>query len=155
MNDSDVEFIFDLYNQPSFKENIGERGIDTLEDAANAIRHNQHHYTNLGYWLYTIELNQTGEQVGINGLVKREQLEHPDIGFAFLPQFWRLGYAHESSLAILDHAKNLSLKTVLAITSPQNQASQALIRKLGFESRGQTQLDENDTVNLFRIELTT
>ncbi len=60
------------------------------------------------------------------GLLKRETLEDVDIGFAFLRETWRHGYAFESASAVLQHARNsLHLTRILAIIDPANAASAA------------------------------
>jgi RimJ/RimL family protein N-acetyltransferase len=67
------------------------------------------------------------------GLIKRDTLEDVDLGFAFLSRFWGHGYAYESAAAVMSYAKTrLSIDRILAITSPNNEASSKLLRKLGF-----------------------
>jgi RimJ/RimL family protein N-acetyltransferase len=67
------------------------------------------------------------------GLIKRDTLEDVDLGFAFLSRFWGNGYAYESAAAVMSYAKmRLGIDRIVAITSPNNQASVKLLRKLGF-----------------------
>ena len=67
------------------------------------------------------------------GLIRRPELEGPDLGFAFLPEFTGMGYAHEIAEATLLHAHDvLKLSRVVAITAPTNQASINVLKKLGF-----------------------
>lgn len=55
-----------------------------------------------------------------------------DIGFAFLPGFGGRGYAYESASAVMQYGKQvLSLKRIVAITSPDNLRSAKLLEKLG------------------------
>jgi RimJ/RimL family protein N-acetyltransferase len=65
------------------------------------------------------------------GLIKREELSDPDIGFAFLPDFWNKGFAFEAAAAVLQSARD-RLQLVLAITSLDNVASIKLLERLGF-----------------------
>jgi len=94
--------------------------------------------------------------MGICGLLKRDTLDHVDIGFAFLPKFWGNGYALESAKGIMMYGQNvMGLKRILAITSPNNEASIALLKKLGFKFERLTRLsDETPEVKLFSAELT-
>jgi ribosomal-protein-alanine N-acetyltransferase len=79
--------------------------------------------------------NQT--PIGICGFVKRDTLPDADIGFAFLPQFEKKGYAFESASAMMKFGREvLSLKRVLAITSTDNESSGRLLEKLGFKFEG-------------------
>ena len=132
--ESDTEFIFDLVNQPSFIKYIGNRGIDTSEKAREAVeRRYRASYAEFGYGLYAVELKQTNEPIGFCGFVRRESLPDADIGFAFLPQFEKKGFAFESAFAVMKYGREkLNLQKVLAITTQDNQSSIKLLEKLGF-----------------------
>jgi RimJ/RimL family protein N-acetyltransferase len=131
----DAPFMLGLLNEPSFIENIGDRGVRTVDAAREYIEKGAvASYHQNGYGLYMVELKGDGRPVGICGLVKRPFLEHADIGFAFLPPFWSQGYALESALAVMDFARNrLALERIVAIVSPGNEPSIRLLRKLGLE----------------------
>jgi ribosomal-protein-alanine N-acetyltransferase len=86
----DAAFIFELVNEPSFIQNIGDRNVRTHDDAVRYIQQGpMASYEQNGFGLYLVELKQLAIPIGICGPLKRETLEHPDIGFAFLPRFWR------------------------------------------------------------------
>lgn len=89
-------------------------------------------YDRHGFGLYLVELKDSGTPAGICGLLKRGVLEDVDLGFAFLPEFWRQGFAFEAATAVLDDAEHRGLMRVLAITSPDNEASIRLLGRLGF-----------------------
>jgi RimJ/RimL family protein N-acetyltransferase len=82
-------------------------------------------------------------------------LPNADIGFAFLPQFERQGYAFESARAVMDYGREvLGLKRVLAITSVDNESSIRLLGKLGFKFEGLTTLPgETEEINLFSSDV--
>ncbi|RDX36593.1 N-acetyltransferase [Kangiella sp. HD9-110m-PIT-SAG07] len=148
---TDAAFILDLYNQPAFIKHIGDRGVHDLEAAAAFIQSTQEHYNNFGFWLYLVEDKKSGTPVGVNGLLQRNYLEFPDIGFAISKHHWGRGYAYQSSLAVLEHAANLKLPEVLAITSEDNKSSIALLSKLKFTDEGKQIIPDNDeSVNLYR-----
>jgi [ribosomal protein S5]-alanine N-acetyltransferase len=71
------------------------------------------------------------------------------------PEFWSMGYAHEAASAVLAEARDdVGLKRVLAITSPDNVASIALLGKLGFAFERMACLTEGaPEVRLFGAEL--
>ena len=148
---SDAEFLFDLYNQDTFIEYIGDRGLSSLAKTREFIQAAQANYEKYGFWLYLLEDRQSLEPIGVNGLVQRDYLDAPDIGFAISEAYWGQGYAYESSLAVLDHARDLKLDTLYAIISPGNIASIRLIEKLSFDFVKQAQLStEEDAVNLYQ-----
>jgi RimJ/RimL family protein N-acetyltransferase len=71
--------------------------------------------------------------LGMCGLLKRDELPGPDIGFSFLPEFWSQGYALESARGVLGHARGiLGIGRILAITTRDNASSMRLLDKLGF-----------------------
>jgi RimJ/RimL family protein N-acetyltransferase len=97
----DAEFILELVNEPSFIQNIGDRGVRTLEDARSYIlRVAVASYEKNGFGLYLVELKESGQAIGMCGLIKRDGLEDVDIGYAFLPKFWSKGYAQEAASAV-------------------------------------------------------
>lgn len=142
----DTDFVLALYNSPGFLEFIGDRGIKTQADADAYLRDNLiASYGKHGHGLYAVELKDSFESVGACGLVKRDGLNAPDIGFAFLPKHMRRGYGYEASrAAIKDGRERLKLTRILAITDPANDASIALLEKLGLSLEGMIQLPGDD-----------
>ncbi len=129
----DAAFILELLNEPAFLQNIGDRGAHTLTDARRYIaRGPVASYRKFGFGLYLVELKDSGTPIGICGLLKRDWLNDADIGFAFLRRYWSQGYARESAAAVMNYGwTTLRLKRIVAITKPTNQASIALLEKLG------------------------
>jgi RimJ/RimL family protein N-acetyltransferase len=129
----DAAFLLELLNEPAFLENIGDRGARSLTDARRYIaRGPVASYRKFGLGLYLVELKDSGTPIGICGLLKRDWLEDVDIGFAFLQRYWSQGYARESAAAVMHYGwTTLHLKRIVAITKPTNQASIALLEKLG------------------------
>jgi RimJ/RimL family protein N-acetyltransferase len=129
----DAPFILELLNEPSFIRFIGDKGVRTIDDAVTYIMTGPvASYQVNGHGLYHVGLKENGASIGISGLVKRPALEHPDIGFAFLPAYWSQGYALEAARAVMDLADNvLHLPTVLAIASPDNESSARLLNRVG------------------------
>jgi RimJ/RimL family protein N-acetyltransferase len=129
----DAAFVRELVNEPSWIRFIGDRGVRTLEDARAYLEKGPlAMYRRHGFGLWVVEVRETGEATGLCGLIKRDALEDVDIGFAFLPRFWRRGYALESARAVLAYGREtLELQRIVAITSPDNDASIRLLEKIG------------------------
>jgi RimJ/RimL family protein N-acetyltransferase len=138
MREEDAAFVHELLNEPSFLQYIGDRGVRTLDDARAYIRNGPlDSYARHGFGLYVVEAQDAGEPMGICGLLRRDTLDAPDVGFAFLPRYWAKGYAIEAARAVVDHAfRTHGLDRVLAITSPDNDRSIALLGRLGFRFQG-------------------
>ncbi len=86
--------------------------------------------------------------------MKRDGLEDVDIGFAFLPDFWRKGYAHEAASAVMAYAKSVvGLERIVAITSVDNESSVRLLEKIGLRFEKMVRLtNEGEEVRLFAWE---
>lgn len=135
MDDNDAAFYLRLVNEPSFIQNIRDKGIRTLDDAKQAIQTgHQKVQEKMGFSLYLVERKADGQAIGLCGLVKRPELDNIDIGYAYLPEFAGQGYAFEAGRAIIELAKNtLKLDKLVAITSLHNIASENLLLKMGFQ----------------------
>jgi len=146
--DEDAEFVLELVNEPGWIRNIGDRGIRTREAARGYIVNGPaKSYEQNNFGLYLVGLKETGERVGICGLIKRDSLEDVDIGFAFLERFWSKGYAVESASAVMDYGREtLGLKRIVAITIPTNQGSIKVLEKIGlhFEKMVKMPTDEEE-----------
>lgn len=130
----DAAFFLELMNSPTWIAQIGNRGIATLEHAANYIQNSLlRHYAAHGFGLWVVALLENGQPIGIFGILRRNGLDDPDIGFAYLPEFEGKGYGIEIGESVLDHARNvLGLSRLLAITTTGNIRSQRLLERLGF-----------------------
>ena len=134
INENDAEFILDLLNQPSFIKYIGDKNVKTVEKAEEVIENvYRKGYRDFGYGLYIVELKTDKTPMGFCGFVRRKGLPAADIGFAFLPQFEKKGYAFETASAVLRYGKEkLNFLRVFAITTQKNESSIKLLKKLGF-----------------------
>ena len=138
LTEDDAPFILQLLNERGFIDNIGDRGVSDLDGARRYVTEGQGaSYQRHGYGLWAAVLRETGETVGICGLVKRDGLEDADVGYAFLESAWGKGYAREAAAATLDHARHvIGLDRVVAITKPTNKGSMAVLEKIGMRAAG-------------------
>jgi len=153
----DAGFILRLVTDPSWRRYIGDRGVCTLEDAARYIDEKLvDQYRRFGFGLYCVVRRTDGCPLGMCGLVKRDTLADVDLGFAFLPEHRGRGYALESASAVIAWARQtLGLGRLVAITSPDNQAAQRLLARLGFRAAGNVRPAPDDTgLRLFELAAT-
>ncbi|NQV85638.1 MAG: GNAT family N-acetyltransferase [Woeseiaceae bacterium] len=153
----DTELMLAIWNDPAFIRNVADRGIRTVEQARAAIEGGaQKLFEDYGYGPYSMALKSDGSMIGICGLFKRENLEHPDIGFGVLPDYCGLGYAGEAAAAVVDYARSeLGINALTAIVSPANEPSIGLIKKLGLTfERMITMPGEDHAICLYSMVLT-
>lgn len=134
----DAAFIYKLMNSEGWLKYIGDRNIKTVENAEVYIeKYYLPSYEINGYGALMVILKESGKPIGSCGLYKRENLQHPDIGFAFLPEYIGNGFGFESANAVLKFAKvSLNIQTILGFTLPDNLASIKLLEKLGLKQKG-------------------
>ena len=130
---ADAEFIYQLLNDPTFIDNIVDKGIRTLADAKNYIQTSLiNSYETHGFGLYIVRLKANQTPIGLCGLVKRDGLDCPDVGYALLPDYVGQGYASEGAKACLDYGyQQLGINNIVAITSENNQGSIRVLEKIG------------------------
>lgn len=127
----DYSFIKALVNTEGWITFIGDRKVITDEDSKNYIQKITDN-TNITYWVVCLKENDT--PVGLVTFIKRDYLEFPDLGFAFLPEHGKKGYAFEAASSIVEKLKSEGVhQHILATTNPENSKSIALLKKLGYE----------------------
>lgn len=129
----DAPFALALLNEPSFLHFIGDKKVRSLEDARQYLLNGPiASYAQHDFGLLCVDLRDSHTPIGMCGLLKREDLPHPDIGFAFLPDYWGQGFAFEAATAVMNDARErLKLNQILAIVNPDNDASIKLLERLG------------------------
>jgi [ribosomal protein S5]-alanine N-acetyltransferase len=148
---ADGSFFLRLLNEPSWLQNIGDRGVRSIEDAERYIRNNVWTpYQAHGFGMYTVELKSTCVPIGICGLVKRQFLAAPDLGFALLPDYVGCGYAVEAAGGVVLHARNeLGITRLYAIAKRGNDRSLRLLGRLGFRYEGPCLTPQGEEVELY------
>lgn len=152
----DAPLMLAVWNDAAFLRFVGDRGVRTLEQARDALRNGPLAlYAKFGYGPFRVTLRADGIAIGVCGLYRREGIEDPDIGFAFLPEYCGKGYGYEASAAVVDYARDeLELERIVAIVSPENVASIGLIGKLGLQYERDVRIagDDHD-VSLYGVRL--
>lgn len=130
---TDADFILELLNSPGWLRYIGDRQVKTTEEAIAYIENGpQKSYQTNGYGLLRVALKNSGQPIGICGLIKRPELPVPDLGFAYLPEYTNKGFGTEMAKATLVYAKETGqIPEVGAITLPDNKGAIRLLQKAG------------------------
>ena len=138
----DDAFILRLLNEPSFIDNIADRGVRTLEGARAYLSNGPiASYAANGFGLWRVALGDGCPPIGMCGLIRRAGLADVDLGYALLPEYTGQGYAVEAARAALDFGRvALGLGRIIAIVSQTNSRSARVLEKLGFGREGLIQL---------------
>jgi len=149
----DEAFVLELLNEPGFLENIGDRGVRDLAGARGYILDGpQASYGKHGFGLWRVTEKAGGTPVGMCGLLKRDGLDDPDVGYAFLARLSGRGYASEAAQATLDYGRRkLGLGRIVAITAPGNAASIRVLEKIGLAAAGMITLPGRDDESAYFV----
>lgn len=160
--EGDVDFAFDLYSRWEVRRYLGTapRVVADLAEAAEIVAHYRAlDDPVLGIWL--IAGADDGERHGAL-LLKSIPASGPstplepsgeiEIGWHLHPESWGRGIATEAAGAVLAHAFAGGLSQVVAVTFPENTASQRVARRIGMTHEGQTERFYNARCELFVAE---
>ncbi|PTS99642.1 GNAT family N-acetyltransferase [Pedobacter sp. HMWF019] len=148
LSPGDSEFILALLNTPGWLKFIGDRNIKTLSDAEAYVQRTIDSPT-IQYWVVKKAADST--PAGVVSFIKKDYLDHHDIGYAFHPDFSNLGYAYEAVKAVLEElSKNPLYPVILATVAPDNEPSIRLLEKLGLKREHQLEV-EGRTLLLFSL----
>lgn len=156
-SENDAAFILNLLNTPKWIKYIGDRNVKSIENARDYIKDKMiPQLERLGYSNYTIIRKEGHKKIGTCGLYDREGLEWIDIGFAFLPDYEKKGFAFEASTRIKEAAfTDFGIEIISAITTKENIESQKLLEKLGLKLIGTTTIPNDDEeLLLYKAETT-
>jgi ribosomal-protein-alanine N-acetyltransferase len=152
---ADAAFIHALVNSEGWLRFIGDRGVRSLADAEAFIENGPRtSYRVHGFGLWRLSRLEGGPALGVCGLLKRDTLPAPDLGYALLPEFHRHGYAREAAAACIEFAREeLQLSELLAICQLDNAASLGLLRGLGFVDAETFRSDNGHTLQKLVLRL--
>ena len=142
---TDAEFILTLLNEPEFIKQIADKQVRTIDNAVNYIETGpQMQYRHYDLGLMLMVRKQDGKSIGLMGLLKRDFLDHPDIGYALSNVYTGQGYAIEAARSLMERVAQCTRLTRLsAICNPSNAASLTLLDKLGFIEQGIIELPDD------------
>jgi RimJ/RimL family protein N-acetyltransferase len=125
-----------IFGDPRIEEEHWPFELRTPERVAEILRSSIEHWDRWGFGPWTVLERAGGRIVGRVGLQHTTILGRPDVELAWFidPDDWGRGYATEMAAeAVRSAFTTLGLDSVVAYTVHDNEASQAVMRKLGME----------------------
>lgn len=130
---ADVDSFFQIYSHPDITK-YTEKLNSTKELETAYIREyidKVYRYFEFGVW--TVLWKETGEVIGRAGFSVREGYDLPELGYVIGVPWQGKGIAYEICCAILQYGREeYEFDRVQTLVMPENAASLALCRKLGF-----------------------
>jgi RimJ/RimL family protein N-acetyltransferase len=139
---SDVDDFFSMNNNPNVNRYL-RNPITSKIEANQYIQKIINEYQKNNIARFAVILKETNKLIGFSGLKFRNTLENNhidfyDLGYRFSEEYWRNGFATESSLAWLDYGFNtMKLSTIHACAVSENIGSNKVLKKMGFEFTNQ------------------
>jgi RimJ/RimL family protein N-acetyltransferase len=152
LTNDDAGFLVEVFTDPAFIRFVGDRNIRTVEQARDFLEKGPFEsYRRNGFGHFVVTRKRDETRMGICGFVKRDALDAADIGFTLLPPFRAQGYAFEAASAVMAHGRDtLGFRRIVAIASPENEASIRLLVRLGLTFERMVKLSENsESLSLF------
>ena len=152
----DAGFLLALLNEPDFLKNIGDRQVRDLAQSEAYLQQNLlASYRLHGFGLWVVERLVDQQPLGLCGLVQRDYLPAPDLGYALFSAHSGQRYTSEAALSVVAYARNeLGLRRLCGIVAPDNLASKRILVKVGMQPDGQKAVPGSDKqVDFYQIEL--
>jgi [ribosomal protein S5]-alanine N-acetyltransferase len=141
--ETDAERMFLMDSNPDVMKYIGVPLVSEISESKNIIKMIRQQYIDNGVGRLAVIEKESGLLIGWSGLKLLTQEINGynniyDLGYRFLPEYWGKGYALESAKASLDFGFNeLKADTIYAHAHSENEGSNHILRKLGFEKTGE------------------
>lgn len=133
-----IDALFDILSKDEVTKYYG---MDSLEDrviAEKMVSAFQVGFEAQRSYRWGLEVKETGEFIGTIGLNNLNSgAKKSEVGYELHPAFWRKGLAKEAVLEVLRYSfEELGIYRMGAVTYPANEASNVMLRKLGFKEEG-------------------
>ena len=131
----DAAAVLDFSSNEDVMRYTGDYIISTIEEAEKIITDTWFEdYRKYGYGRYAAIYKPENRLIGFAGLKYEPDLKVTDIGYRFLPEYWRRGIATEISKAITIYGfEELKLDRIVGVAMPENLASAKVLEKIGLK----------------------
>jgi RimJ/RimL family protein N-acetyltransferase len=128
-------------------------GVQTESWSAAYLERNLRHWDQYGFGLWILYPREGSRPIG-RGLLRHLDLagvREIEVGYAFYREHWGRGLATEIARACVRHGhEHLGAETLVAVTHPENDDSQQVLRKAGFLF-DRTHVLDGETRAIYRV----
>ena len=149
---SDEPDLIALDSDPDVMRYVGSpAGVRRPEETLERVRQRiEADHGPLGFW--RVESRVDGAFYGLVALIQMPSGDDIELAYRLLRRVWGGRIASEAAAALVDYAfRTLGLPRVVAVTYPENRASQRVLDKLGFTRQGELDYKGARTVSYVRI----
>jgi ribosomal-protein-alanine N-acetyltransferase len=160
IREADFEGMFELDSNTEVHKYLGNNPIKTKEEAKNQIQFIRDQYKERGIGRFAVIEKKSGEFIGWSGFKlnkgEKEILNgfdnFIDIGYRFIPKYWKKGYGLEAAIACLDFGfKTLNYDVIYGAADVENIGSNKILQKIGLQFVNEFEYD-NVKVNWYQLK---
>ncbi|QXP66210.1 GNAT family N-acetyltransferase [Polaribacter sp. AHE13PA] len=157
---TDVDDMFELDSNPKVHQYLGKKTIKTKEEAKKMIDFILKQYKENGIGRFAVIEKSSGSFIGWSGLKlnkgTKESLndfqDFIDIGYRFIPKYWKKGYGLETAIACLEYGfKTMNLDIIYGAAEIENIGSNKILQKIGLEFVNEFK-EGNELVNWYELK---
>ncbi|MCG7542565.1 GNAT family N-acetyltransferase [Pseudoalteromonas sp. MM17-2] len=142
LNDSDGKAVFELFSDPLVTHYYDLEPFSELSQALKLIEFFQSRFEEGSGIRWAIRLRETNQLIGTCGFNSwNPRMKNAVLGYDLMPNFWGNGYTTEAVHKIINAAFSGKLacgelNRIQGDTVPGNDASESVLRKIGFKEEG-------------------
>lgn len=144
----DAESLFKLCSHPEVMQHIGNgQPFQNLIEAQQFLEWAVGYQIENRFCRWKVIEKTSKKIIGSCGFARLESIDEIELGYLFARESWGKGYASEAAKACLKYGfEQLGFIKVVALTDPRHIASQRVVEKAGFISKGIKQIDGIDNM---------
>ena len=160
IRETDLEGMYKLDSNTEVHKYLGNNPIKTKEEAKNAIQFIRDQYKERGIGRFAVIEKKSDEFIGWSGFKlnkgEKETLNgfdnFIDIGYRFIPKYWKKGYGLEAAIACLDLGfKTLKYDIIYGAADLENIGSNKILQKIGLKFVNEFEYD-SVKVNWYQLK---
>lgn len=140
---TDADFVISIWNDPEMGKYMPDPSIENMDEEYRKVYETLEEDEECCYLIS--ESLATGERIGTCSFVASEDGSTYDLGYCVHMKFWRNGYGTEMAQGMINYAKSRGAKTITAPVNKRNVASNAIMKKLGFNIVGESKFRKMGT----------
>jgi len=136
--EEDAQYILNCFSNDEVLRFYGQKPLTSIEQVKQIIGNFSRSFKEKSGVKWGIELKETGTIIGTIG-IQEWSIEHKraNISYALFPENWGKGYASEAIDKVISYGfQELGLERIGAVVFIENEASNNLLTKIGFQKEG-------------------
>ena len=139
----DALFAISIWNDPGMGEYLPDEAMDEIDASYLSEIEGLAEDEECCYMI--AEFKDTHERVGTCSFIPSEDGKVYDIAYCVHKKYWRNGYGTEIARGMVEYARDHGASKVTVRVNRDNAASNAIVRKIGFEVIGEKRYKKRGT----------